>query len=41
MRAGRLVALLDRDQATEERVAAYALGASGEGAAESERTENE
>ena len=41
MREGRLVALLDRNQATEERVAAYALGASGDGAAAYERTDNE
>jgi ABC-type sugar transport system ATPase subunit len=41
MRQGRLVALLDRNQATEERVAAYALGASGDGAAASWKIDNE
>ena len=41
MREGRLVAVLDRDQATEERVASYALGASCDDATAYGRIDNE
>jgi ABC-type sugar transport system ATPase subunit len=40
MREGRLVAVLDRNQATEELVASYALGTIGDSACPSELTAN-